>query len=179
VRPIAAVTVWGRDEARRRAFASAVTQRTGLPCTPCASAAAAVDGADIICTTTAARTPVLLGADLRPGQHINLVGSAIAATAEVDDAAVARSRCYVDYREAAAVAAGELIGALARGAITADHVIGEIGEVAAGTVKGRIGDDDITLYKSLGIAAQDLAAAHALWQAATREGMGVDIDLLA
>nr|WP_315474552.1 ornithine cyclodeaminase family protein [uncultured Sandarakinorhabdus sp.] len=179
VRPITSVTVWGRDEARRADFVRAVTQHTGLACTPCASVAAAVDGADIICTTTSARTPVLFGADLQPGQHLNLVGSAVATTAEVDDAAVARARVFVDYRPAADAAAGELIGALARGVITQDHVIGEIGEVAAGRVEGRMADGDITLYKSLGVASQDLAAAHALWQAAQRQGLGVNIDLLA
>ncbi len=178
VRPIAQVSVWGRDPARAAAFAAAVTARTGLPCTAHAGVADAVAGADIICTTTAAKTPILHGADLAAGQHLNLVGSAVAATAEVDDAVVSRARVFVDYREAAMAAAGELLGAMARGVIDEGQILGEIGEVAAGHIPGRTGPEDITLYKSLGVAAQDLAAAYALWQAALTQGKGVTINLL-
>jgi ornithine cyclodeaminase/alanine dehydrogenase-like protein (mu-crystallin family) len=178
VRPIAQVSAWGRDPARAAAFAAAVTARTGLPCSARASVTDAVAGADIICTTTAAREPILFGADLAAGQHLNLVGSAVAATAEVDDAVVSRARVFVDYREAAMAAAGELLGAMARGVIDEGHILGEIGEVAAGDIAGRTGPEDITLYKSLGVAAQDLAAAHALWVAALAKGQGLNINLL-
>jgi ornithine cyclodeaminase len=178
VRPIAQVSAWGRDPARAAAFAAAVTARTGLPCAAHVSVADAVAGADIICTTTAAKTPILHGADLASGQHLNLVGSAVASTAEVDDAVVSRARVFVDYREAAMAAAGELLGAMARGVIEEGHILGEIGEVAAGHIPGRTGPDDITLYKSLGVAAQDLAAAHALWRAALAQGKGLNINLL-
>ena len=179
VRPIDHIAVWGRDANRAQAFARDVQAQTGVATIAAGTTAQAVAGADIICTTTSAKTPVLLGADLEPGQHINLVGSAIATSAEVDDAAVSRARFYVDYREAAMAAAGELLGAIERGVVTPAHIVGEIGEVVAGTVPARASADEITMYKSLGVASQDLAAAHAVWQMAEREGVGALVDLLA
>jgi len=179
VRPIERVTMWGRDPARAADFAAAVTLATGLPARAVGSVGEAVAGADIICTTTSAREPILAGSALEPGQHINLVGSAIATTSEVDDEAVARSRFYVDYREAAMAAAGELLKAIASGAVTQAHIVGEIGEVVAGTVAARRSPAEITMYKSLGVAAQDLAAAHAIWRSAEAQGAGIEVDLLA
>lgn len=179
VRPIAHVTIWGRDRSRAGDFAADVTLATGLPVRAAASVADAVAGTDIICATTSAKEPILPGALLEPGQHVNLVGSAIAAAAEVDDAAVSRARFYVDYRPAAMAAAGELLNAIASGAVSEAHIVGEIGEVVAGQVPARRSPDEITMYKSLGVASQDLAAAHAVWRAAELEGTGTQINLLA
>jgi ornithine cyclodeaminase/alanine dehydrogenase-like protein (mu-crystallin family) len=178
VRPIENVAIWGRDSRRAEGFATAVEAATGVGAQSCATAAAAVYDADIICTTTSAKAPILFGEDLRPGQHINLVGSAIPTAAEIDDEAVAAARFYVDYRDAAMAAAGELLGAIERGVVTESHVIGEIGEVIAGSVEGRRCDTDITMYKSLGVASQDLAAAHAVWRLAELEGGGTTVELL-
>ncbi len=179
VRPIEHVTIWGRDVSRATDFAADVTLKTGLATKVASSAIEAVAGADIICTTTSAKDPVLPGSALEPGQHINLVGSAIPTTAEVDDEAVSRSRFYVDYREAAMAAAGELLNAIENGAVTQAHIVGEIGEVVAGQVPARRSPSEITMYKSLGVAAQDLAAAHAIWRAAEAQGVGTQVDLLA
>lgn len=179
VRPITHVTIWGRDLSRATDFAADVTLATGLPAHAASSVAEAVAGADIICTTTSAKQPILPGALLEPGQHVNLVGSAIAAAAEVDDAAVSRARFYVDYRPAAMAAAGELLNAIASGAVSEAHIVGEIGEVVSGQVPARQSADEITMYKSLGVASQDLAAAHAVWRAAEAQGSGTTIDLLA
>lgn len=179
IRKISQIRVWGRDRERAGAFAQAIAERTGLPVAASSSVAQAVANADIICTTTSAKDPVLYGADLRPGQHINLVGAAIPTSAEIDGEAVRRSRFVVDYRPAAMAAAGELLDAIAASTITEAHIAGEIGEIAAGKVKGRASDEEITIYKSLGVAAQDLAAAYAVWQAAVIEGAGTEIDLLA
>jgi ornithine cyclodeaminase len=179
VRPISHVTVWGRDPERAAQFARDASARFGLPVEPAASAAAAVSAADIVCTTTSAREPVLHGADLRPGQHCNLVGSAIPTTAEVDHEAVRRTRFYVDYRPAAMAAAGELLGAIEAGVVSEAHIVAEIGEVARGSAPGRASAEEITCYKSLGIAAQDLAAAYAVWLAATAQAAGTQFDLLA
>lgn len=179
VRDISSISIWGRDAQRATAFAEEVTAATQLPTTAASSTTEAVRDADIICTTTSAKEAVLFGKDLQPGQHVNLVGSAIPTTAEVDDEAVARSRFYVDYREAAMAAAGELLGAIDRGMVTEDHIIGEIGEVAGGKTSGRQNDDEITIYKSLGVASQDLAAAHAVYMLAEDENGGTTIDLLA
>ena len=179
VRSIVTVSVWGRDSERAAQFAQRMAAMTHLPVLAHRDIEAAVAGADIICTTTAAKAPLLRGALLKPGMHLNLVGSAIATTAEVDDEAVARARYFVDYREAALVAAGELLAAINNGVISESHIVGEIGEVMAGDVSGRQDARQITIYKSLGVASQDLAAAYAVWHAAQAQGMGVSIDLLA
>ena len=179
VRPIESVAVWGRDAARAEVFAVEVAQATGLPVSRHDSTAQAVADADIICTTTSAKEPILAGADLRAGQHINLVGSAIPTTAEVDHEAVRRSRYYVDYRPAAMAAAGELLMAIEAGIVGEDHIVAEIGQVAAGEADARQSDDQITCYKSLGVSAQDLAAAHAIWRKAKAQDAGIEVDLLA
>jgi ornithine cyclodeaminase len=128
-------------------------------------AAAAVAGADIVCTVTASATPVLQGTWLEPGQHLNIVGASIPGKREVDDAVVQRSRVFVDYRASTFAQAGEIVDMIAAGAISQTHVQAEIGEVLAGTASGRETHDEITLYRSLGVAAQDLAVAHHVWQA--------------
>jgi len=178
VRPIDHVTVWGRDKERAHAFADAVARATGLPVEAADSPSAAVANADVICTTTSAKEPVLFGSDLQAGQHINLVGSAIPTTSEVDHEAVRRSKYYVDYRPAAMAAAGELLKAIDAGVVTEDHIIAEIGEVAGDEKWPHREDDDITCYKSLGVAAQDLAAARAVWALARKERAGQEVDLL-
>jgi ornithine cyclodeaminase len=138
---------------------------------------AAVAGATIVCTTTSAASPILEGRWLSPGAHVNLVGSAIPTTAEVDADCVRRGRMYIDYRPAADAEAGELREAIADGAVGPDHVRGEIGDVLQGRVAGRTSDDEITIYKSLGIAAQDLATAARAYAAARACGRGSTIDL--
>ena len=179
VRDISDVTVWGRDADRAASFAKEASERFGVPVCAAPSAADAVADADIICTTTSAKEPVLSGADLQPGQHINLVGSAIPTTSEVDHDAVHRTRFYVDYRPAAMAAAGELLKAIEAGVVTQDHIVAEIGEVAAAPTLARQSADEITCYKSLGVAAQDLAAAYAVFHAAQDDGAGLEVDLLA
>lgn len=179
VRDISHIAVWGRDTQRAGSFANEVNDTTNITTIACDTAAEAVSDADIICTTTSAKEPVLFGTDLKAGQHINLVGSAIPTTAEVDDEAVAKSRFYVDYRDAAMAAAGELLGAIERRVVTEKHIVGEIGEVIDGKAPSRANDDEITIYKSLGVSSQDLAAAHAVWAKADAENRGMTVDLLA
>ncbi|MCG8443664.1 MAG: hypothetical protein MI723_17815, partial [Caulobacterales bacterium] len=101
-----------------------------------------------------------------------------ATTAEADEACVTRSRFFVDYRPAAMAAAGEFLAALRSGAVTEDHIAAEIGEVAAGAKPGRVGEEDITVYKSLGVAAQDLAAGHLLYEKARREGFARAVEMM-
>lgn len=173
VRPIAHVSVWGRSPTHARAFAESID----LPSTVAASVEAAVANADIVCTTTAAAEPILFGAALRSGTHLNLVGSAIPTTAEADIETVARSEFYVDYREAALAQAGELRAAIAAGVVGASHIRGEIGELLLGLVPGRSSAGAITIYKSLGVTAQDLAAADVVLRAARAAGIGQDINL--
>lgn len=178
VRNIDHVTIWGRDPARAETFARQMADETGLAVTTAATSAGAIVGADIVCTTTSAKEPVVEGRVLEPGMHINLVGSAIPTTAEVDAAAVQRSRFYVDYHDAAMAAAGELLQAIEAGVVGESHVIGEIGDVLLGHAEGRQTATDITMYKSLGVAAQDLAAAYAIWKKAELEDAGQCFELL-
>lgn len=178
VRPINRIAIWGRDPQRASKFASEIAARTGIATSVADSAAQALRGAHIVCMTTSASEPVISGTDLQPGQHLNLVGSAIPSTAEVDTETVRRARFYVDSRQSAMAAAGELLRAIRDGAVDESHVLGEIGDVIDGRVEGRRNSSDITVYKSLGISAQDLAAAHAVWSRVCTKGIGTEFDLL-
>lgn len=157
VRPIDRVLVWGRDVARTQAFARQAAIDTGLDvrATDDPRAAAA---SDIICTVTGSRTPILLGEWVRPGTHVNIVGSSHAGPVEVDAALVVASRYIADSRRSALAAAAEFLDAKAAGLIGDDHIVAEIGEVLNGSVVGRTEDAVVTLYKSLGHVVQDLAA---------------------
>lgn len=176
VRPFDRVTVWGR-----RAGAAAVlatrARELGIRSADVAdSVGAAVAEADVVCTLTASKTAILSGVDLRPGTHLCVVGSSVASCREVDDECVARSRFFVDHRAAAMEQAGELLGAMAAGVVGRDHVLGEIGEVLSGRIAGRTDDADVTLYKSLGVAAQDLAAASLALRRAEALGLGTLVE---
>jgi ornithine cyclodeaminase len=175
VRPIAAgrVRVWSRDPGRARRFAEVEGRRHGLAIEVAASARAAVEGASVVCTTTAAREPILEGAWLAPGTHINAVGACFASARELDTAAVARARLVVDRRESALAEAGDFLIAKREGAIGDDHIAGELGEVLLGRVAGRRSPDEVTLFESLGIAVEDLAAARYLLDRAAAAGAGV------
>jgi ornithine cyclodeaminase len=184
VRPFETVTVWARNRERAaQLVARLADDAVGTSTDPGPSWQVADDLpaafalADVVCTVTSAKAPIVRGEWCRPGQHLNLVGSAIPTTAEVDDLTVSRARFFVDYREAAMAAAGELLGAISRGVVGESHVLGEIGEVFAGLRSGRIAEDDITLYKSLGVTTQDLAAAMRLLREAGRVGAGRELDL--
>jgi ornithine cyclodeaminase/alanine dehydrogenase-like protein (mu-crystallin family) len=176
VRTLRRVRIWARDPAKAAEFAKTEGARLGIAIEPCADVRDAVAGADIICTVTKAREPILLGEWLTPGAHLNVVGSSIAGTAEIDTPAVVKSRFFVDYRESTVNEGGEYLRALKAGAIAPDHILGEIGEVANGTRAGRKSPSDITLYKSLGIAPQDLASAHYVLEKARAAGVGQTID---
>ncbi len=177
VRPLRRVRVWSHRPASAEAFAIAEGKRLGIAIETAPSVKAATAGADIICTVSKAREPILRGEWIAPGAHLNVVGSSIIGAAEIDTAAVRRACFFVDYRPSTLAEAGEFRRALDAGAITEDHIQGEIGEVAAGTVIGRRSAGDITLYKSLGIAAQDLAAAHLVLEAARADGVGQTVEL--
>ncbi|MGH7024327.1 MAG: ornithine cyclodeaminase family protein [Caulobacteraceae bacterium] len=163
VRPIAAITVWGRDAGRAAAFAASAGAELGLPVTAAANARDAVAGVDIVCTVTAASEPILEGAWLAPGTHVNLVGSGHAGQAEADGELVAHARFIVDSRVGVLAQCGEFLRAKAAGLIEDSHVAAEIGEVLMGVAPGRRSDREVTVYKSLGHVAQDLICAWALY----------------
>lgn len=176
VRKLRRVRVWARDGSKATAFAAAESARHGIVIETSATVQRAVAGADIICTLTKAREPILLGDWLAGGVHLNVVGSSIASTAEIDTAAVVKARFFVDYRDSTIHEGGEYLRALRAQAITAEHILGEIGEVANGSKVGRRSANDVTLYKSLGIAPQDLASAHYVLEKARARGIGTVIE---
>jgi ornithine cyclodeaminase/alanine dehydrogenase-like protein (mu-crystallin family) len=176
IRKLRRVRVWARDAAKAAAFAASEGAAHGIRIEAAASVPEAVRGADIICTLTKARDPILLGEWIEPGAHLNVVGSSVATKAEVDTAAVVKSRFFVDCRNSTVNEAGEYRRALQANAITPDHILAEIGEVANGSKLGRRAPSDVTLYKSLGIAPQDLAAAHFVLQQARVRGVGQRVE---
>jgi ornithine cyclodeaminase len=176
-RPLRRIRVWARQRERATAFAKAEGDRLGLRVEVAASVRDAVVGADIICTLTGATDPILPGAWIEPGAHVNAVGSSQPTKAEIDIEAVVKARLFVDRRESTLNEAGEVLTALKAGAITDQHILGEIGEVASGSVAGRIAPNDVTLYKSLGVSVQDLASAHHVLLKARAQGIGQTVTL--
>jgi ornithine cyclodeaminase len=176
VRALRRVRVWARDSGKAADFAAAEASRHGIAIETAATVQEAVAGADIICTLTKAREPILLGDWLSPGVHLNVVGSSIATSAEIDIPAVVKARFFVDYRDSTIHEGGEYLRALRAQVITPEHILAEIGEVANGSKVGRRSASDVTLYKSLGIAPQDLASAHYLLEKARASGVGQIIE---
>lgn len=144
------------------------------------SPAQAVREAHIICTATSSATPVFNGKELQPGTHINAVGSFKPSMQEVDSTTLQRAaKIVIDEYSGALSEAGDLLMAMAQGAIEQRDIYGELGEIAAGLKSGRETDDEITYFKSVGNAVQDAAVAQAIYERAVREGVGNEIDLLA
>lgn len=168
VRSVESIRVWGRDQERCARFADRIAATCAVPCTPVTDIARAVDGADIICTTTAAAEPILCGRWIASGTHINVVGFAGSEAAEIDADLVLRARYIADCRASVLAEAGEFRSLLQNGTITDTHIVAEIGDIYLGREVGRACDDDITLYRSLGHIVQDLAAARALVDLASK-----------
>lgn len=141
------------------------------------SPAQAVSEADIICTATTSSKPVFNDKDLKAGVHINGVGSYTPEMQEIPSQTVIRSKVVVDSRVACLAEAGDLIIPLERGLITESHIHGEIGEVAQGKLPGRDADDEVTFFKSVGLAVQDVAVATLVMQRAEELGLGVDVEI--
>jgi len=153
------VRVWGRARQRAQAVADSFAGRS-IDIEAIDDLEAGVRWADIISCATLAKAPLLRGAWLRPGQHLDLIGSFTPAMREVDDEALARSRIYVDTREGALAESGELVQAMAGGLITAADIYGDLVALTRGSVSSRGTADEITLFKSVGSAIADLAAAE-------------------
>jgi ornithine cyclodeaminase/alanine dehydrogenase-like protein (mu-crystallin family) len=148
-----------------------------LPIEPAASAEAAVRGADLVVTATSAPAPVLDRAWLKPGAHINAVGSHRPDLRELDAATLKAARVFVDSRDAIMAECGDVLLAIKEGAIQAADASTEIGEVLAKKKPGRVNPSDITLYKSVGIAAQDVATAALVYRKALEKKAGVEVNI--
>lgn len=177
VRSIRRVRVWSRDPGHAQAFAQRESAQSGLRVEPLPTVEAAVAGADLICTTTAAREPVLMGPWITPGAHINAVGSSVRFTRELDTAAIVNAGLYVDCLESAVNEAGDFLFPRQEGAIDDSHIRGEIGALLLGRAPARRSDQEITIFKSLGLAVEDLAAAHHVYQKALAQGRGQAVEL--
>jgi ornithine cyclodeaminase len=177
VRDIQRVRVWSLNADHARHFAQAQAKKHGINVEVSGSVAEAVAGADIICTTTAAPEPILHGDWLEPGVHINAVGSSVAFARELDTGAMVKSRLYVDRRESTVNEAGDFLFPQKEGAIDESHIVGEIGEILMGKVAGRQTDSEITLFKSLGLAVEDVASAYHIYKKATVTGRGTWVEL--
>jgi ornithine cyclodeaminase len=176
-RDIRRVRVWSRNPDHAQQFADRESQAHGVSIEPMFTVPEAVDGADIVCTTTSAPEPVLHGEWVAAGAHINAVGSSVPFTRELDTAAVAKSRLFVDRRESTVNEAGDFLFPKKEGAVGDDHILGEIGEILLGKVKGRESADEVTLFKSLGLAVEDIASAQHIYAKAVERGMGTAVEL--
>lgn len=176
VRPVERVLVWGRDAARAEAFAREQAEHTGLVVETRADPAALPAECELICTTTAAAEPYFRGEWLRPGLHLNVVGSSVPTTAEIDVATLTGARVYADFKDSALALGGDIRRALAAGVEADRFLVGEVGEVILGKAEGRRGPADVTLFKSLGMASEDLTAAWAAYEAALAEDVGAVVD---
>lgn len=176
-RPIERVAVWSRTRTHAAAFAQRAREAFGIDVRVAERAADAVADADVVCTTTASREPVLSGEWLPDGVHVNAVGASLAAARELDTEAVRRARLFVDRRESALNEAGDFLIPKREGAIGDDHIVGELGELLLGRVEGRRDAGEITLFKSLGLAIEDVAAARHIHARAVAQGVGTSVEL--
>jgi ornithine cyclodeaminase len=176
VRAIKRVRIWSRNRANAEKLRQ-TGKGPGIEIEVCDSAEQAVSGASIVCTTTSSRDPVLKGEWIAEGAHVIAVGSATPGAREVDTSLVKRSRLFVDSRVSALKEPGDILIPLEEGEITADHIVAELGELVNGARPGRRSRGEITFFKSLGLAVEDLAAAQHVHGQAARRSIGTQIEL--
>ncbi|MBI1734388.1 MAG: ornithine cyclodeaminase [Candidatus Rokubacteria bacterium] len=177
VRPVERVDVIGRDPARARAFADAMRAELGIPVEIVADARAAVRGADLVTCATTSTSPVVSGADLRPGVHVDAVGAFRPDAREVDTETVRRARVVVDTYAGALEEAGDVLIPMKEGALSRDGLTAELAELVTGARPGRESADQITFFKSVGSALEDLATAELAYRLARARGAGTEITL--
>lgn len=172
VQPLEDVRVWSRSPDHRAAFVREMGTRTNTSITVATSARAAVDGADVIVLATASREPVVESEWIADGAHICAVGACRPDQREMDTALVSRGRVFVDSRTGALAEAGDILIPIKEGAFAQQHIAGELGDVILGNVPGRQSSSDVTIFKSLGMAVEDVAAAHLAYVKAAERGLG-------
>jgi ornithine cyclodeaminase/alanine dehydrogenase-like protein (mu-crystallin family) len=172
VRQLEEIRVWSRSRENRTAFVREMRPRTPATIKIATSASEAVDGADVIVLATASREPVVHSEWIADGAHVCAVGACRPDQREMDSPLVARGRVFVDSRTGALAEAGDIILPMKEGAIHEQHVAGELGDVLTGKVAGRTSPADVTIFKSLGMAVEDVAAAHLAYVKAAERGLG-------
>jgi len=177
VRPVRRVRVYSVPAKSATEFAERESSLAGIPIEAVATAEEAVAGADLICTTTTASEPVVLGDWVSPGAHVNAVGAYNPSTRELDSELVAKARLYADRRESLLSEAGEFLIPKGEGLFGDEHIVGEVGEVLTGKAPARTSPDEITLFKSLGIAIEDLASAHRIYEICRERDLGTWVEI--
>jgi ornithine cyclodeaminase/alanine dehydrogenase-like protein (mu-crystallin family) len=180
IRHVATLTdirVWSPDAGHREHFAHEAAVLSSLPVRAAPDARTAIRGADIIVLATSSREPVIANDDVGPGTHVCGVGACRPDQREMPTALVARARVYVDSRAGALKESGDLLLPIREGAINDRHIVGELGDLAAGKVPGRIAASGVTIFKSLGMAVEDIVAAQLVVERARAAGLGQSIDL--
>lgn len=175
VRPLQDVRVWSPNGERRETFVREMQPHTAARITASGSARDAVEGADVVVLATASREPVVRGAWIAGGTHVCAVGACRPDQRETDTDLMRRARLFVDSRTAALAESGDILLPIAEGAFGAAHIAGELGELISGRVPGRASAADVTLFKSLGMAVEDIAAAHMAYTRAAERGLGQEI----
>jgi alanine dehydrogenase len=180
VRPIAHALVFDKDRRQAERYAEEMRSR-GAPIPKqidiASSPSEALRRADILCTATTSTEPVFEGKELRPGTHINAVGAYTPQMQEVDAETIRRAKVVIDSREASLAEAGDLIIPMNQGIVSESHIYGEIGEIIAGRKPGRASKEEITYFKSVGVAVQDVAAARRILENSGKLSLGTDVEL--
>jgi ornithine cyclodeaminase len=172
VRSLRQVRVWSPTPSRRDAFVKDMQPQSPAPIQASPSVRDAVRNADIVVLATASREPVVESTWIADGTHICAVGACRPDQREMDTALVRRGRVFVDSRVGALAEAGDLVLPMKEGAIDAGHIAGELGELAAGRITGRQSPSQVTIFKSLGMAVEDVVAAHLAFERAKARGLG-------
>jgi len=177
VRPLADVRVWSPRSTSRERFVAEMTSHARAPLRATGSAEEAVRGADLIVLATSSTSPVVEDAWVSDGAHVISVGACRPDQREMDPGLVARARLYVDSREAALVESGDVVLGIREGRFSEAHVVGEVGHVVLGRVPGRLAETDVTVFKSLGMAVEDVVAADLVFRRAVERGSGAELTL--
>ncbi len=176
-RSFESASIWNRSRDGANILAKELAPNKNVELTVAETPEDAVANADVICTVTATVEPILKGEWLKPGTHINAVGSSTPNKRELDTEAVVISKIFTDSRESALNEAGDFLIAKSEGAVEENHILGEIGDILNGKTPGREHPDEITLFKSLGMAVEDVASAHLIYERAKAEGKGLWVDM--
>ncbi|HJO37941.1 MAG: ornithine cyclodeaminase family protein [Vicinamibacterales bacterium] len=169
--------VWSPNASHRERFVETAAASSGVSITAASSAEEAVREATLVVLATSSAVPVLDSAWVADGAHVTSVGAPVPDQREMDPQLVARARVIVDSRAAALAESGDIVQGIAEGHFEATQIAGEIGEIVNGTLRGRTSPSEVTVFKSLGMAVEDIAAAHLAYTRAREQGRGVEIDL--
>ena len=179
VRALKKVFIWNRTAARAEDCCRWAAEIRGLEAVFCADPRTAVEQADIVCTVTSTKgdSPFLKGEWLKKGAHVNAVGACSGAAREIETSVVKRCKVYYDWKEATMRDAGDLMIPVRAGEVSFDDFMGEVGSVMTGSLEGRVNDEEITLFETIGISVEDIAAALLIFEKAKAQNLGVWVEI--